>query len=192
MSEIIVRAAVTSDEAAVLELVGAEMAAQAAADPRFRLRPDAIDRYAVYLRNRMREIDSAVFIAKVDGKVVGTATGSIRVQEAFFETRRFGYVSDLVVDAARRRSGIGSALWQRVQLWFRGLGVTVIRLHIAARSQEANAFWRAQGAAPFLLESWVDLPVAAADARAEKGEGVRATEDRTPEDEPAPAGGEGA
>ncbi|MBZ0269313.1 GNAT family N-acetyltransferase [bacterium] len=186
MSEIIVRAAKSTDETAVLELVGAEMKAQADADPRFRLRPDAVNRYAVYLRNRMREIDSAVFVALVDGKVVGTATGSIRVQEAFFETRRFGYVSDLVVDASRRRAGIGSALWKRVQLWFRGLGVTVVRLHIAAKSAEANGFWGAQGAAPFLLESWIDLPeVPPADPSAAK-------DATAPEDEPTPAGRENA
>jgi len=184
MSEIIVRAAKSTDEAAVLELVGAEMKAQADTDPRFRLRPDAVNRYAVYLRNRMREIDSAVFVAVVDGKVVGTATGSIRVQDAFFETRRFGYVSDLVVDASRRRSGIGSALWKRVQLWFRGLGVAVVRLHIAAKSEEANAFWDAQGAAPFLLESWIDLP------EAPPAETAAARGAEAPEDEPAPAGGE--
>jgi GNAT superfamily N-acetyltransferase len=185
MSEIIVRAARNTDEPAVLELVGAEMKAQADADPRFRLRPDALNRYAVYLRNRMREIDSAVFIAELDGKLVGTATGSIRVQEAFFETRRFGYVSDLVVDARRRRAGIGRALWTRVQMWFRGLGVTVVRLHIAARSEEANAFWQAQGAAPFLLESWVDLPEVPAAARPEHSE---KKDDTAAEDEPATAG----
>lgn len=191
MSEIIVRAARTTDEAAVLDLVRAEMGAQAAADPRFRLRGDAINRYAVYLRNRMREIDSAVFVAEIGGKIVGTATGSIRVQEAFFETRRFGYVSDLVVDGAQRRSGVGKALWERVRLWFRGLGVTVVRLHIAAKSEEAAAFWRSQGAAPFLLESWIDLPEGPGAAPAGRQKDVAAeADDEAPEDEPATAGGD--
>lgn len=190
MSEIIVRAAKTTDEAAVLDLVRAEMEVQAAADPRFRLRGDAIDRYAVYLRNRMREIDSAVFIAQIGGQLVGTATGSIRVQEAFFETRRFGYVSDLVVDATRRRSGVGNALWERVQLWFRSLGVTVVRLHIAAKSEEANAFWRAQGASPFLLESWIDMPEPGAAPADRKGNVATESDDEAPEDEPATAGGD--
>ena len=158
MSEIQVRAARSTDEATVLNLVRAEMEAQAVADPRFRLRPDAQARYAVYLRERMRELDSAVFVAEMEGRIVGTATASIRVQGAFFEVRRFGYVSDLVVEPGSRRRGVGQALWRRATLWFRGLGVTVARLHVAARSEAALGFWQSLGAEPYLLESWVDLP----------------------------------
>lgn len=157
MSEIKVRAAKATDEADVLELVRLEMEAHQSVDERFRLRPDAASRYAVYLQNRLREIDSAVFVAVIDGRIVGTATGSIRVQEAFFETRRFGYVSDLVVASSARRHGVGRALWNRLALWFRGLGVSVARLHVAARSEEAQAFWSRIGAKPFLVESWIDL-----------------------------------
>jgi len=174
MSEITVRAARAADEADVLELVRLEMEAHQSVDGRFRLRPDAAARYAVYLRDRLREIDSAVFVAEMDGKVVGTATGSIRVQEAFFETRRFGYVSDLVVAPSARRRGVGRELWRRLVLWFRGLGVSVARLHVASRSEAAQAFWKSVGAEPFLVEAWIDLPeagVAGAGAGAPAGAG---------------------
>ena len=138
MSEIQVRAARPADESSVLELVRTEMEIQADGDPRFRLRPDAPNRYALYLRKRMEENDSTVFVAEIDGRVVGTATASIRIQEAFFEVRRFGYVSDLVVDPGARRCGVGRALWRRATLWFRGLGVSVVRLHIAAQSEASD------------------------------------------------------
>lgn len=164
MSEITVRAAKASDEAEVLALIRVEMEAHESIDERFRLRPDATTRYAVYLRDRLREIDSAVFVAMMDGRIVGTATGSIRIQNAFFQERRFGYVSDLVVAPSARRCGVGRALWKRLALWFRGLGVSVARLHVAARSEEAQAFWRNVGAEPLLVESWIDLPDPAAPA----------------------------
>ena len=108
--------------------------------------------------DRLREIDSAVFVAEEDGGIIGVAVGSIRVQDAFFETRRYGYVSDLMVLADHRRQGVGRALWDRVALWFRSLGVGVVRLHVAARSPEARAFWAKVGAEDFLAEAWIDLP----------------------------------
>ena len=159
MSEVVVRAAKPTDEPSVLELVQAELNAHQDADPRFRLRPDAPARYALYLHDRLREIDSAVFVAELDGEVIGAAIGSIRIQEAFFEPRRSGYVSDLVVHAGHRRAGVGRALWDRVALWFRGLGVGVVRLHVASKGAAAQAFWQSVGAEPFLVESWIDLPV---------------------------------
>ena len=161
MSGFLVRAARAADEAAVLALAREEMSAHEKIDPRFLLRPDAMTRYALYLRDRMREIDSAVFVAEEEGKVIGVVIGSIRVQNSFFESRRYGYVSDLVVDPAARRRGVGRALWERVVLWFRSLDVSVARLHIATRSSDARSFWRSAGAEDFLAEAWIDLPQAA-------------------------------
>lgn len=157
MSDVEVRAARAADEAVVLSLAREEMVAQEAMDPRFGLRPDAADRYALYLRERMADIDSSVFVALLEGTAVGIAVGSLRKQENLFQLRRFGYISDLVVSPAARRRGVGGALYERLALWFRGLGTEVIRLHVAVRSEEARAFWRSVGAEEFLTEAWIDL-----------------------------------
>jgi GNAT superfamily N-acetyltransferase len=158
MSDPVVRAAKASDEKEVLALAHEEMRAHEELDPRFALREDAEARYAVYLRDRLRDIDSAVFVAEQDGRIVGSVIASVRTQESFFRARRFGYVSDLIVAPGSRRGGVGKALWERAALWFRGLGVGVVRLHVAVRSDEARAFWRNVGAEDFLTEAWIDLP----------------------------------
>jgi len=172
MTEFSVRAARTADEAAMLELALAEMHLQQERDPRFELRPDASSRYVVYLRDRVRDIDSAVFVAEREGRVVGSVVASVRTQESFFVARRLGYVSDLLVEPSARRQGCGRALWERVRLWFRGLGIGIVRLHVAVNSPEARAFWKGLGAEDFLCEAWIELPqfvVGAPESRAGVG-----------------------
>jgi GNAT superfamily N-acetyltransferase len=163
LSEFKVRGAKVADEEAILALVKAEMQAHVELDERFRLRDDASSRYAVYIRDRMRDIDSSVFVAETD-RIVGLAIGTIRKVDSFFEAQRYGYISDLMVERSVRRRGFGRALFDRAELWFRSLGIDVVRLHVAVKSDEARAFWKSIGASEFLLEAWIDLgpaPIAA-------------------------------
>lgn len=163
MSECTVRAAKAVDEGPILALAQAEMRAHERLDPRFKLRADADSRYVVYLRERIRDLDSAVFVAEApDGRILGSVVASVRTQESFFESRRFGYVSDLIVSPDARRQGVGRALWERCALWFKGLGIDVVRVHIAVASPEARRFWDRVGASDFLTESWIDLSAEAA------------------------------
>jgi len=162
MSEIEVRPAKTVDEPAILALAKVEMEAHVHLDERFRLREDASNRYAVYLRDRMRDIDSSVFVASDADRIVGLAIGTVRKMDSFFQAKRFGYVSDLMVAPGARRRGVGRALWERTAAWFRGLGIETARLHVAVQSDEARAFWKSVGAEDFLVEAWIDLREAAA------------------------------
>jgi GNAT superfamily N-acetyltransferase len=164
-----------------------EMKAQEALDPCFRLRPDAGARYALYLRNRMRDIDSSVFVAVVAGKVLGVVVGSLRSQESLFQLRRYGYVSDLVVSSAVRRRGVGRKLYERAALWFKSLGIQVIRLHVASASPDARAFWKALGARDFLVEACLELEPASAP---EPPAAVAEPDAGEPEPEPAEADGD--
>lgn len=180
MTNVDVRAVRMSDEAEILAMVREEMSALERIDPRFKLRPDAMGRYATYLRERMRELDSAVFVAEHEGRVVGLGIASTRGQVTFFEPVRTGYISDLLVDPAVRRKRIGTLLLDRMTKWFRGLGLEVVRLHVASCNEDARRFWRARGASDFLVESWIDITGA-----------LRAPviEDGRPDKQPAPAPG---
>ncbi len=157
MSDVVVRALKMSDEPELLALVREEMAALAEIDARFRPRTDAMDRYANYLRDRVREMDSAVFVAERSAKPVGFAVASVRRQASFFEPHRFGTISDVVVARSDRRRGIGTLLVERMRKWFEGVGVTVVRLQVASCNEPGRAFWRACGAEDYLVETWIDL-----------------------------------
>jgi ribosomal protein S18 acetylase RimI-like enzyme len=188
MSEVSVRAFKATDEPAILSLADAEMKAHELLDGRFKLRPGASDRYAVYLRDRARDIDSAIFVAELSGEVVGLVIGSIRKQDSFFEIQRYGYLSDLIVAPHARRRGIGRALFDRAALWFKSLGMEVVRLHVAVKSEEARAFWATLGSQDFMTETWIDLrPIAGASASSARG-GAHEGSSARPSSSPASEG----
>jgi GNAT superfamily N-acetyltransferase len=161
MTNVVVRAIKMSDEPEILALVREEMTALESIDARFKLRHDAMARYTTYLRERTREVDSAVFVAELDGRVVGLGVASIRPQSTLFEPARTGYISDLLVDPSVRRRGVGSLLHERMTKWFRSLGLDVVRLHVASCNSGAREFWRSRGAREYLIECSMDATAAA-------------------------------
>jgi ribosomal protein S18 acetylase RimI-like enzyme len=162
MSEVQVRAFKMADEDGVLALAREEMRRLEKMDPRLQLSPDAGDRYTVYLRDRLRELDSAVFVAERDGAVVGLGIATIRRQRTLFAVQRYGYVSDLIVAPDARRSGIGRLLFERIGVWLRSHGIQVVRLHVAECNETGRAFWKSLGAAEFMTEMWLELESATA------------------------------
>jgi GNAT superfamily N-acetyltransferase len=184
MSEVVVRAARMSDESGILALARQEMAALQTMDPRFRLRPDSEGRYATYLRERSRDHEGVVFVAEDNGRVIGLGVASIRSQSSFFEPSRYGYISDLLVLESERRRGIGSLLFRRMVKWFRGLGIGVVRLHVASCNEPARAFWARAGADDYLVESWIDI----AEEVKPSADGLPVSSAETREPTPAPQG----
>ena len=68
-----------------------------------------------------------VFVARIDGKVVGTLLAAT-CQMLFGECRSFMVVEDVVVDANYRRQGIGKALMQHVEQFARDRNCSYIML----------------------------------------------------------------
>jgi ribosomal protein S18 acetylase RimI-like enzyme len=100
-----------------------------------------------------------VFVAESEGKVVGQMIGTLRDEYPVFEPRRYGYVTDVAVDQAARRSGVGRALFEALKDWFRIRGISHLRLTVAHNNPVSQAFWRALGCTDYMDQMWYDLEV---------------------------------
>lgn len=94
--------------------------------------------------------DHPVWVAEVDGVVVGVAAASV---QRHFSGQSDCYLGELVVDAAVEGRGIGRALMQRVEHWGRTRGAATVTLDTGAANQRARAFYAALG----YLEEQVQL-----------------------------------
>ncbi|MCS6834500.1 MAG: GNAT family N-acetyltransferase [Anaerolineae bacterium] len=106
---------------------------------------DGALRYANQLAVRLEDWDYAVFVAEVDGQVVGFITAMIvEMLPDTFEGERGGMVGDLYVQPDYR-GGTGRALLEAALGWFRLRRVRYYELHVASANAVGLAFWRSAG-----------------------------------------------
>ena len=108
----------------------------------------------------MADPESAVFVAEVDGVVVGVLVASVQTlgDKGPLAPRRFVHVSELAVTEHARRGGVGRRLMKRVERWARSRGLNRIELSVAGFNGEASAFYDGLGYATVTRRLFKVLP----------------------------------
>ncbi len=84
-----------------------------------------------------------VYVAEVDGQVVGLA--SLRLLPQALDPIPYAELSELYVDDAYRRHGVGQALVRTIEAEARAAGAQQMVLLTAWRNTDAHAFYHALG-----------------------------------------------
>jgi ribosomal protein S18 acetylase RimI-like enzyme len=120
--------------------------------------PQGARRYARRLLDRLDDPMSRVLVSEVDGKVVGYVLGVIvDLAPEMFAQEASGFLADLYVEEAYRRSGLGRGLVVELASWFHEKGMHYFEWHVAARNEESVAFWRSLGGREVMLRMRTDL-----------------------------------
>jgi GNAT superfamily N-acetyltransferase len=91
--------------------------------------------------------DAAVFVAVMDGRVVGFVEVLLRgppEQPSMIEPPVLGYVRELGVSEDARGTGIGSQLMQAAEKWARLAGAQAMMVDTGAKNSQAQRFYRAR------------------------------------------------
>jgi GNAT superfamily N-acetyltransferase len=86
--------------------------------------------------------DHPVWVAEVDGRVVGVVTACARDH---WSGERDAYVGELVVHEDHAGRGIGRALLSCAEDWARGRGFGRLRLETGEANRKARAFYARRG-----------------------------------------------
>jgi RimJ/RimL family protein N-acetyltransferase len=94
-----------------------------------------------YIRAVRRHADAVLLVAEVDGVLAG------RLSLARDPHPSSAHVADLglMVDAAYRRRGVGTALLDAAEKWVRSAGVTKLELHVFPHNTPAIALYDRHG-----------------------------------------------
>jgi ribosomal protein S18 acetylase RimI-like enzyme len=96
---------------------------------------------------RCAEFDGVVLVAEADGVVTGFVSVWTRYRspEPNDDPAEHGYVSDLVVSAKHRGSGIGRALLRAAEARARQAGADRLRVSVKAGNTNALSLYSAEG-----------------------------------------------
>ncbi len=122
----------------------------------FAIETDFAPHYATQAQGLALLLDrdkAEIFVAEVDGKVVGMCTVQIIVSTA--KGREVGTVEDVVVDIEHRGKGIGSALLRNLEEWAFVRGLARLQLQSDRDNHPALGFYRRQGWRPTNLVGWM-------------------------------------
>ena len=113
--------------------------------------------YASFLGSVLDAPDNAVFVAEQDGTIAGYVYAALE-PPSWKELRGpAGFIHDVIVDEARRRSGIATQLMQAALDWLRDRGAPRALLGSAAPNAEAQRLFRRLGFRDTMIEMTIEL-----------------------------------
>ena len=97
-----------------------------------------------------------VFIAEADGEAVGYAYAEVvrRSETAFHHAYDSVYLHHISVTLSHRRLGAGAALLEAVRSAGRELGIDLLTADVWSFNEDARAFFRRHGLAPYIERLW--------------------------------------
>lgn len=121
----------------------------------YELTPGAAETYAAFVRRRMGDRQTAVFVApQGDDDIAGYILGGVGHRAPIFAVQQVGMIFDLVVRPDLRRAGVGRALVGALREWFARHEIEYLQVNYSPDNPDASAFWTRLGFRPLLIEAY--------------------------------------
>jgi len=123
------------------------------------LEPDRIEGAQMVARNReelvaiVHQNRGQIFVAEVNAEVVGFVCVRLEHEEGEYLSSLvdYAYISDLVVLPSHRGQGYGTMLLQKAEEFARQRGMTILKIQVLVKNQQATSVYLHAGFRPYEL-----------------------------------------
>ena len=112
------------------------------------------------MREAILEETKDIFLADLDGKIVGFACVwecETKAEENYLVPGKFAYLSDLVLLPESRGRGIGGALLNACKNWAGQRGISRMKLDSLCKNEVANHLYEREGFRSVVQTMWAKL-----------------------------------
>ncbi len=152
-----------TDAAAITALIEELQRHERQFEPRMTAPETIEDWYLDHLQSQCAKHDGTLFVAEVDGEVVGFVNVLARVASTDIDedAYNYAYISDVAVRESHRGQGIGTALLAAAETYARDHGARWLRIDVLAAKEDAARLYRRTGFADRALQ--LEKPLRAKD-----------------------------
>jgi ribosomal protein S18 acetylase RimI-like enzyme len=145
--KIVIRKAVAEDYSGLIELFDEIDAIHRDNLPRLFQKPNGPVREIDYYLGLISDESTAVFVAEMDGDVVGFVHAIARDTPDIpvLVPRRFVIIDSIVVKSEYKKRGIGRMLMKAMEEWTKEKGASSIELNVYEFNEEAITFYKSLG-----------------------------------------------
>lgn len=119
------------------------------------LHPNYRDKMAILNLQEAYNNEGICYLAIDDNKVVGVIIGYVRTYDENdhldYKCPRSGEISELIVSKDIRSKGVGQALMQKLEYYFKSINCEYIFIDVFAYNENALDFYKKQGYHPRML-----------------------------------------
>jgi ribosomal protein S18 acetylase RimI-like enzyme len=138
MSEITYRKATEGDIPEIIELWKEFIDFHKDRDPFFSRSEEGPENFGKFILENLRKDDAVVYVAEANKSVIAFILATIQNYPPAFEIKQFGFINDLAVASAYRRTGIGSRLFSMTKDWFVQKEIKRIELEVALTNETST------------------------------------------------------
>jgi len=120
----------------------------------YQIVPDAREKYTGYLHRAFGDRNHVVFVADTDEGLVGFGMGRVKRNPSVVVPETVGYIENIFIQERKRRSGIGTALCNRLLDWFRKRKIVHVELFYQIENNSAAVFWKKMGFKTWLAKAY--------------------------------------
>ncbi len=148
MTDVVVRAALPKDHQFLAACMGGLQEAEIEIEANRDTVDAAAEPHLNWVLDQVAAKEGAVFVAELDGRSVGCLLCTVDEDSGEYvkpRHRRYGYVNDLYVARKVRGKGVADALMGAAEDFFRGKGLTNMRLGVLTENRRARSFYERLG-----------------------------------------------
>jgi ribosomal protein S18 acetylase RimI-like enzyme len=113
--------------------------------------------YAFFLKTKLEDPDAAIFVAELDGVVIGYAYAAVQGYDYMSLRGPAGVLHDIIVEPEHRRHGVGRLLLNAILTHLKMLGAPRVVLLTAEGNQEAERLFANIGFRRTMMEMTREL-----------------------------------